>query len=68
MVGLRAVLERLEGQLTAAVHLDEADYDAARALMPVLVAWPTSTPVPKPLTKMRPARRSSTGMSARAAS
>ena len=33
---IRAVLERLEGQLTAAVHLDEADHDAARALMPVL--------------------------------
>ena len=32
----RAVLERLEGQLTAAVHLDEADHEAARALMPVL--------------------------------
>jgi alpha-ketoglutaric semialdehyde dehydrogenase len=34
----------------------------------VVRAWPTSTPVPKPLTRMRPTRRSSTGMSARAAS
>ncbi len=33
---IRAVLERLEGQLTAALHLDEADHEAARALMPVL--------------------------------
>jgi alpha-ketoglutaric semialdehyde dehydrogenase len=31
-----AVLEHLEGQLTAALHMDEADHAAARALMPVL--------------------------------
>ena len=33
---IRAVLGKLEGQLTAALHMDEADYDAARALLPVL--------------------------------
>jgi NADP-dependent aldehyde dehydrogenase len=33
---IRAVLERLEGQLTAALHMDEADHAAARTLLPVL--------------------------------
>ncbi|WP_269713326.1 aldehyde dehydrogenase (NADP(+)) [Caulobacter sp. NIBR2454] len=33
---LRAVLLALEGQLTAAIHIDAADHDAARALLPVL--------------------------------
>lgn len=33
---LRAVLERLEGQLTAALHIDEGDHAAARALLPLL--------------------------------
>ncbi|GJD51371.1 Alpha-ketoglutaric semialdehyde dehydrogenase 3 [Methylobacterium crusticola] len=36
LAGVRAVLEGLEGQLTAALHLDEADHAAARSLMPVL--------------------------------
>ena len=33
---LRAVVESLEGQLTAALHMAEADYPAARALLPLL--------------------------------
>lgn len=33
---MRAVAERLEGQLTAAVHLEDADIDAARELLPAL--------------------------------
>ena len=33
---MRAVAEHLEGQLTATVFVDEADADAARALLPVL--------------------------------
>ena len=33
---------------------------------PCTIAWPTSTPVPKPLTRIRPTRRSSTGSMARA--
>ena len=33
---LRAVLESLEGQLTAALHMDEADHPRARALLPLL--------------------------------
>ncbi len=33
---LKAVLEGLEGQLTAAVHLAESDTDAVRQLLPVL--------------------------------
>lgn len=33
---LHRVLEQGEGQLTATLHLDDADYDAARALLPVL--------------------------------
>ncbi|GJD66971.1 Alpha-ketoglutaric semialdehyde dehydrogenase 3 [Methylobacterium frigidaeris] len=35
---IAAVLARLDGQLTAALHLDEADHEAARALLPVLEA------------------------------
>jgi len=33
---LRALAERLEGQLTATLQMDEADLDAARALLPTL--------------------------------
>ena len=33
---MRTILETLEGQLTAALHLDAADHDAARAFVPVL--------------------------------
>jgi NADP-dependent aldehyde dehydrogenase len=33
---LLAILEALEGQLTAALHIDDADHPAARRLMPVL--------------------------------
>jgi 2,5-dioxopentanoate dehydrogenase len=33
---LRKVLAALEGQLTAAIHIDAADHDAARALLPIL--------------------------------
>jgi len=33
---LRSVIEALEGQLTAALHLDDSDHDAARALLPLL--------------------------------
>ncbi|MBE7202744.1 MAG: aldehyde dehydrogenase family protein, partial [Parafilimonas terrae] len=33
---IRAVLSRLEGQLTAALHMDPADHEAARSLLPML--------------------------------
>jgi NADP-dependent aldehyde dehydrogenase len=33
---MRAVAERLEGQLTAALHMTDADAEAARALLPTL--------------------------------
>ncbi|MDP4022549.1 aldehyde dehydrogenase (NADP(+)) [Methylobacterium sp. NEAU 140] len=33
---IRAVLERLEGQLTAALHIDDGDHAAARELLPLL--------------------------------
>lgn len=33
---MRQVTEALEGQLTAALHLDAADHDAARTLLPSL--------------------------------
>lgn len=50
----RQLAEHLEGQLTATLHLDEADLDSARALMPVLErkagrilvnGWPTGVEV-----------------------
>lgn len=33
---MRGVVEAQEGQLTAALHIDDADHDAARGFMPVL--------------------------------
>ncbi|MEW4449431.1 aldehyde dehydrogenase (NADP(+)) [Qipengyuania sp. JC766] len=51
---LRGVLEQMEGQLTATLHMDEADHDAARDLLPVLETlagriiangWPTGVDV-----------------------
>jgi NADP-dependent aldehyde dehydrogenase len=51
---LLAVLRGLEGQLTATLHMDEADTDDARALLPVLErkvgrilanGWPTGVEV-----------------------
>ncbi len=33
---IRSVLARLEGQLTASLHMDEADHEPARALLPLL--------------------------------
>ncbi|MVW72542.1 aldehyde dehydrogenase (NADP(+)) [Bordetella sp. 15P40C-2] len=33
---MQELMESLEGQLTAALHLDEADYPAARSFLPVL--------------------------------
>ncbi|OJY01969.1 MAG: aldehyde dehydrogenase (NADP(+)) [Rhizobiales bacterium 63-22] len=33
---LRQVLEALEGQLTVALHMDEADHEAARGMLPLL--------------------------------
>ncbi|CAM3300561.1 aldehyde dehydrogenase (NADP(+)) [Cupriavidus taiwanensis] len=33
---MRGVIDALEGQLTAALHLDDADHDAARAFLPAL--------------------------------
>jgi NADP-dependent aldehyde dehydrogenase len=33
---MRAVAERLEGQLTAALHIEDADIEAARTLLPTL--------------------------------
>jgi 2,5-dioxopentanoate dehydrogenase len=54
VAALRAVLERLEGQLTATLHMDPEDADAVRALLPVLErkagrilanGWPTGVEV-----------------------
>ncbi|HEX2284170.1 MAG TPA: aldehyde dehydrogenase (NADP(+)), partial [Mycobacterium sp.] len=51
---MRDVAARIEGQLTATVHADEADYDEARRLLPVLElkagrilfnGWPTGVEV-----------------------
>lgn len=51
---IREVAEHLEGQLTATLHLDDADLDQARALLPVLErkagrllvnGWPTGVEV-----------------------
>ena len=51
---LRATLAGLEGQLTATLHLDDADHDATRGLLPVLErkvgrilanGWPTGVEV-----------------------
>jgi NADP-dependent aldehyde dehydrogenase len=51
---LRAVLAAMEGQLTATLQIEEADHDAARALLPLLEkkagrilanAWPTGVEV-----------------------
>ncbi|WP_423358418.1 aldehyde dehydrogenase (NADP(+)) [Pseudomonas citronellolis] len=51
---VRQVAEHLEGQLTATLHLDEADLDSARALLPTLErkagrllvnGWPTGVEV-----------------------
>jgi 2,5-dioxopentanoate dehydrogenase len=51
---VRAVLERLQGQLTATLHLDTNDMDAARSLLPTLErkagrivvnGWPTGVEV-----------------------
>ncbi|NOV27695.1 aldehyde dehydrogenase (NADP(+)) [Cupriavidus necator] len=36
LAGMQRVIDALEGQLTAALHLDEADHDAARAFLPAL--------------------------------
>lgn len=54
MDDLKAVLGELEGQLTATLQVDEGDYEAARALLPVLErtvgrvianGWPTGVEV-----------------------
>jgi len=51
---IRQVIEFLEGQLTATLHLDDADVEAARALLPTLErkagrllvnGWPTGVEV-----------------------
>lgn len=51
---IRQVIEHLEGQLTATLHLDDADVDSARALLPTLErkagrllvnGWPTGVEV-----------------------
>ncbi|WP_176507832.1 aldehyde dehydrogenase (NADP(+)) [Pseudomonas urethralis] len=51
---VRQVAEQLEGQLTATLHLDDADLDSARALLPTLErkagrilvnGWPTGVEV-----------------------
>ena len=36
LAAMQRVVEALEGQLTAAIHIDEADYDAARGFLPAL--------------------------------
>jgi len=33
---MMALAQQLEGQLTCTLHLSEADYDSARALLPIL--------------------------------
>lgn len=54
VAALRAVLERLEGQLTATLHMDPEDAEVVRALLPVLErkagrilanGWPTGVEV-----------------------
>lgn len=54
MAQLQTVLEHLEGQLTATLHMDEADHAAALSLLPTLErkagrilanAWPTGVEV-----------------------
>mgnify|MGYP003939621561 FL=1 len=51
---IRQVLEQLEGQLTATLHLDDEDLEQARALLPTLErkagrllvnGWPTGVEV-----------------------
>jgi NADP-dependent aldehyde dehydrogenase len=51
---IRQVIEHLEGQLTATLHLDDADVESARALLPILErkagrllvnSWPTGVEV-----------------------
>ncbi|WP_271410335.1 aldehyde dehydrogenase (NADP(+)) [Pseudomonas sp. Q1-7] len=51
---MRQIAEQLEGQLTATLHLDDADLDSARALLPTLErkagrllvnGWPTGVEV-----------------------
>ncbi|MNY25336.1 Alpha-ketoglutaric semialdehyde dehydrogenase [compost metagenome] len=51
---IRQVIEHLEGQLTATLHLDDADVESARALLPILErkagrllvnGWPTGVEV-----------------------
>jgi len=36
MATLRHIVETMEGQLTAALHIEPEDYDAARSLLPLL--------------------------------
>jgi NADP-dependent aldehyde dehydrogenase len=36
LAAMRGIIEALEGQLTAALHIDDADYGAARTFMPTL--------------------------------
>ncbi|RYE67627.1 MAG: aldehyde dehydrogenase (NADP(+)), partial [Oxalobacteraceae bacterium] len=36
MATMRKIIENMEGQLTAALHIEPGDYDAARSLLPVL--------------------------------
>jgi NADP-dependent aldehyde dehydrogenase len=54
MTELAAILQGMEGQLTATLHMAPADYDAARTLLPILEAlagriianaWPTGVEV-----------------------
>jgi NADP-dependent aldehyde dehydrogenase len=54
LAAMRDVLERMEGQLTVTMHMDDADLDAARALLPTLErkagrvlvnGWPTGVEV-----------------------
>jgi len=49
-----AILEGMEGQLTATLHMEQADFDAARTLLPIIEnragriianAWPTGVEV-----------------------
>ncbi|MNL00533.1 Alpha-ketoglutaric semialdehyde dehydrogenase [compost metagenome] len=51
---IRQVIEHLEGQLTATLHLDDADVESAKALLPILErkagrllvnGWPTGVEV-----------------------
>jgi 2,5-dioxopentanoate dehydrogenase len=61
-----AILEGMEGQLTATLHMAPADYEAARALLPILECRPDgSSPTPGPPASRSPTRWSTAAPSPR---